>query len=157
MWQTRIAALAGMIIWVSGCGGHRSTELRTSDYPVGERWNATLATPAALVGAAQISGTAWMASKNENEIRVEISIENATPGGEHPWHVHRGTCGIDQGILGPPERYEPLKVGGDGKASQSASLPVPIPTTGSYMVNVHASKSNLGTILACGNLAPPVR
>ncbi len=75
----------------------------------------------------------------------------------HPWHVHRGQCGQDQGILGPADAYEPLKVSGGGKAEAEAQLPFPTPTAGSYFVNIHASAANMGTVLACGNLAPPLR
>lgn len=157
--RPEIVFAAGMaVLGASACGGGRAAEIRTSEYPAGERWTASLATPAAMVGATQMSGTAWMAQGNDPaQTHVEISIENAVPGGRHPWHVHRGTCGNDQGILGPPERYGVLEVGGDGTASRAVTLPVALPSTGSYMVNVHASEANLRTIVSCGNLAPPVR
>jgi hypothetical protein len=153
--QWSLALAAGL---VGACGGQRATELRTTEYPMGTRWNTTLATPAAMVGAAQVNGSAWMAQGgNEEQTRAEIAIENAIPGGRHPWHVHQGQCGDDRGILGPADRYGLLEVGGNGKATQSATLPVPVPRAGQYMVNVHASPENLGTIVACGNLSPPVR
>ena len=143
---------------VSACGGGRATELRTADYPVGTRWNATLATPASMVGVAQIGGNAWMApGGSPEETRVEIAIENAVPGGRHPWHVHLGQCGDDRGILGPADRYGVLQVGGNGKASRSVTLPIATPTAGQYLVSVHASPENLRTVIACGNLSPPVR
>jgi hypothetical protein len=34
---------------------------------------------------------------------------------------------------------------------------MPTPKTGPFFVNVHASVNNMQTIVACGNLAPPVR
>ena len=89
--------------------------------------------------------------------RAFASIQNAVPGGEHPWHVHMGQCGNDRGILGPADAYEPLRVGGNGKAEASAELPLPMPSAGQYFINVHASRNNMGTIIACGNLAPPSR
>ena len=61
----------------------------------------------------------------------------------------------DQGILGPPDAYPILKVGGDGKAEAEAKLEMPEPAQGQYFINVHASPANMGTIVACGNLAPP--
>jgi hypothetical protein len=48
-------------------------------------------------------------------------------------------------------------VEGDGEAESSAELPLPAPIAGQYFVNVHASRNNMGTIIACGNLAPPSR
>jgi hypothetical protein len=32
-----------------------------------------------------------------------------------------------------------------------------MPRTGQYYINVHASRNNMGTIIACGNLARPIR
>jgi hypothetical protein len=71
--------------------------------------------------------------------------------------VHIGSCGSDQGILGPANGYPPLKVNGDGRADADAVLPIELPRQGQYFVNVHASAANMSTIVACGNLAPPSR
>jgi hypothetical protein len=122
------------------------------------RWNAVLATPPGLAGVTQIHGTAWMEpGSRPDESIAQVTIENAAPGGKHPWHVHRGQCGNDQGIVGPADAYHLLEVGGDGRATRTARLPLPLPTAGDYMVNIHASTDNMGTIIACGNLAPPIR
>jgi hypothetical protein len=134
-------------------------EINPQEAMVGSRWNATLATPAQLAGATQVRGNGWMAERDGDSTRTEasVSIENAVPGGVHPWHVHLGQCGNDRGIFGQPDAYDPLEVGGDGKATATAELSVPTPSAGQYFINVHASPNNLGTIIACGNLAPPSR
>jgi hypothetical protein len=133
-------------------------ELDPAGAQAASRWNAVLATPAGLAGVVQMRGTAWIAPGSKSDETVaQVSVENAAPGGKHPWHVHRGQCGNDQGVLGPADAYEPLEIGGDGRATRTARLPIPLPTDGEYMVNVHASTDNMGTIIACGNLAPPIR
>lgn len=126
---------------------------------MGDRWNATLATPAGLAGAIQVRGNAWMSAngRDTTQTRAHVMISNAAPGGEHPWHVHLGQCGNDQGILGSPTAYEPLQVGGNGEAEADGTLALAVPASGQYFVNVHASAANLGTTVACGNLAPPSR
>ncbi|HET7423522.1 MAG TPA: hypothetical protein VFJ92_08170, partial [Gemmatimonadales bacterium] len=60
-------------------------------------------------------------------------------------------------IVGPATSYRSLEVNNDGKATATADLPVAIPTSGQYYINVHASANNMGTIIACGNLAPPIK
>jgi hypothetical protein len=155
----RTAVTAGLIVsavTLAGCGG-RGVHIDPNAQPVATRWNATLSTPAGLTGALQVTGTGWMGHKEKDSMQTHahVSIANASPGGRHPWHVHRGQCGADQGILGPAEAYSILKVGGDGEAEGDADLPLPLPRAGQYFVNVHASPSNMGTIVACGNLAPP--
>ena len=150
-----------MLLMLTGtaCGGSRAVEINPNSQSVATRWNGSLFTPANLAGALQIRGQAWMAAheKNSGETRASVEISNAAPGGLHPWHIHRGRCGADQGILGPADAYKPLKVEGNGQAAETADLPLPIPRTGEFYVSVHASEKNMGTIVACGNLAPPSR
>lgn len=153
------ASLVLMIIAGTSCGGRQAVEINPNSQPVAARWNGTLSTSSELVGVVQLRGAAWMGAdeKNEDRTRTHVDISNAVPGAAHPWHVHRGQCGSDQGIFGPEDAYKALKVGGNGRASSEAVLPVPSPRSGDYFVNVHASARNMGTIVACGNLAPPAR
>jgi hypothetical protein len=149
-------AVSGVLLLTS-CGG-RASSINTDELGVGDRWNASLATPAELIGALQVTGTGWMATdENPDRTRAGASLLNATPGGEHPWHVHVGRCGSNGSIVGEASAYRPLKVGGNGRAEASATLNMPLPRSGEFYVNVHASAANLGTIIACGNLAPPTR
>lgn len=154
----RTTLAAGLIVsaMALGCGG-RSVEIDPDAQLVANRWNATLSTPAGLAGALQVKGTGWMGlrKKDSSETEAYVAIENAAPGGRHPWHVHVGQCGSDQGVLGPADAYPILKVGGNGKADATAKLSLMLPRQGQYFINVHASPSNMGTIVACGNLAPP--
>src|SRR5579872_689427 len=83
-----------------------------------------------------------------------VSISNAPPKGVHPWHLYRGQCGEEGTPVGTGNTYPLLKVGSDGKATVSTTLPFALPSSGSYYVVVNASETNMGTVLACGNLAP---
>jgi predicted small lipoprotein YifL len=154
--------VAGLIVLgftLAGCGGRQPVEINPDAQSVGPRWNGTLSAPPELAGVSDIRGQGWMAAdpKDPGQTRAHVSVSNAVPGGRHPWHVHRGQCGSDQGILGPADAYKPLKVESDGRAVSDAVLSIPLPKSGSYFINVHASASNLKTIVACGNLAPPAR
>jgi hypothetical protein len=144
---------------LAACGGNKPVEINPDAQSVATRWNGTLSTPTGLAGVSEIRGQGWMTadSKEQGQTRAGVDISNAVPGGVHPWHVHRGQCGSDQGILGSANAYKPLKVEGNGKASETAVLSLPLPRSGNYFVNVHASAKNLSTIVACGNLAPPAR
>jgi hypothetical protein len=148
-----------LLLAAAACGGGRGVEIDPDRELVGSRWNASLATPTQLAGAVQVKGNGWMAGEEDDagKTRAFVSVQNAVPGGEHPWHVHLGQCGNDRGILGPADAYDPLRVGGNGEAEAGAELSLPMPVAGQYFINVHASRNNMGTIIACGNLAPPSR
>ena len=153
------ASLILAALVMSGCGGRKAVEISANTVAVASRWNGNLTSPPELAGVSSIQGSGWMGpdEKNADRTQAQVSLANAVPGGLHPWHVHRGRCGQDQGIFGPADAYKPLKVGGDGRASSKADLSVTSPKTGEYFVNVHASATNMRTIVACGNLAPPAR
>jgi hypothetical protein len=93
-----------------------------------------------------------MGNGDSTQTRIEVSLNNAAPNGRLPWHLHRGTCGNDQGIVGDASAYSPIVVTRSGTGTAAAVINVPLPSGSEYMVNVHASPNDLGVIVACGNL-----
>ncbi|HEX9107494.1 MAG TPA: hypothetical protein VF832_09705 [Longimicrobiales bacterium] len=134
----------------------QAVQVSARDVNLNTRWHGNIASPAALAGVVQMTGEATMApGSSEGNTTVTLSVANATPGGRHPWELHRGQCGDDQGVFGPSSAYKAIEIGGDGKATASARVPLETPTSGSYFVSVQASAANGETTVACGNLAPP--
>jgi hypothetical protein len=153
-----IAAIA-TILATTACNPFRkpANEIKVQDIPIGERWNAALATPSGLQGAVQVRGTGYLA-RDPNGSKAVIHINNATPGGVHPWSIRTGLCGnAENPAFGDASAYPNLKVDKDGTAQTSATLSAPFPTAGDYSLEVRASPTNMGTIIACGNLAPPTQ
>ena len=150
--------LSAATLSVAACNPfHRApvTEV-TVDANMNSRWRASLVTPAALAGAVQMNGTASMQpGRTAEETAVSLNLANTTPGGVHPWQVHRGQCGADEGILGSADAYRSVKIDDKGNARTTVTVPIATQTTGSYFVTVSASAANAQTIVACGNLAPP--
>src|SRR5688500_3724786 len=54
-----------------------------------------------------ISGSATVQSRAAGS-KVTVHIMGAMNGSTHPWHVHRGTCNDDKGIVGGATEYTPL-------------------------------------------------
>src|SRR4051812_25322002 len=159
MYAHRSFLLAVSALALISCNPFRhdsAVEVTARDENLNSRWHATLATPAELAGAVQMNGSASMApgAKGGNTT-VSLDLANATPGGLHPWQLHRGQCGADDGVVGSAAAYPDAKVGGNGHATATANLPLVTPTSGSYFVVVRASVANDAMTVACGNLAPP--
>lgn len=93
-------------------------------------------------GMAMISGTT-----------AQLWLSNDQAGSTRPWRLHKGTCGNDGGVVGEASAYSPVAVGANGKGAAKATLPAPLAADGSYFVAVHASQSNMKTIVACGPVA----
>lgn len=92
------------------------------------------------------------AASAAGQTAVSINLAGGESNGTHPWHVHRGTCGNDQGIVGDPSAYTPLRPNSAGAASATAHLAVQLVPDGAYMINVHRSPQALNEIIACGEL-----
>ena len=113
MYNYRLLMLAVSAFALTSCNPFRhkpAVEVSTKDENLNSRWHANLATPADLAGAVQINGSASMAPSTKNgNTTVVLDLANATPGGLHPWQLHRGQCGSDQGVFGAADAYPPPK------------------------------------------------
>ena len=133
-------------------------QVTTKDANVNSRWHGTLASPSTLAGAVQMSGQVSMVpGSSAGNTSVGVTLANASPGGLHPWQLHRGQCGADEGVFGSAEAYKTLKVDENGRASSTANVPLMMPSDGRYFVSIGASAANAETIVACGNLASPTQ
>jgi superoxide dismutase, Cu-Zn family len=115
---------------------------------VPREWNATLTGQGAHAGARAtaraVTGIAQTA--------IAITLTGGESGGTHPWHVHSGSCGSGGGIVGDPGAYPPLRPGTGGNASATARIALELMAGQTYHVNIHRSATDLGTIVACGEL-----
>ena len=114
---------------------------------VPETWKATISP----VGTSGVSGTASGTTAHDST-HVTVNITGATPGATHPWHIHDGKCtDASAPVVGDASAYPPLVVGADGRATATAHVAVKLNEARNYIINVHASPSNMGTIVACGD------
>ena len=133
-------------------------QVSARDANVNARWHGTLTSPSNLAGAVQMTGQISMSpGSSTGNTNVALLLANASPGGLHPWQLHRGQCGMDDGVFGSASDYKTLKVDENGRASGTATVPLVMPSDGRYFVSVGASEANTSTIVACGNLASPTQ
>jgi hypothetical protein len=116
----------------------------------GMKWTATLSS----MNGSTVAGTASLAPATAAGSAVAtISITGGKASAVYPWHVHQGKCSAaGGGVFGPGGAYKPVKAGADGSGTATANLSVAAPTSGDYHVNVHASATDMKTIVACGDL-----
>jgi superoxide dismutase, Cu-Zn family len=105
------------------------------------------------LGESKVHGTVTMkAGKDANTTEVVLKYTGDTPGTARPWHVHTGSCAKGGGILGGGKSYTTAASDDKGAVELKAILPIALPDTGSYNVNVHESMANMGKYVACGDL-----
>ncbi len=114
----------------------------------GMKWTTTLKPEA----GSQVAGTASLeAGKEPGTSIATISITGGTPGATYPWHVHQGKCTAGP-VFGSGAAYKPVKVGSDGTGKATANINAAPPNSGDFHVNVHASPTDMKTIVSCGEL-----
>lgn len=148
--------MLAVLLGTTACSaGDPAVELDPEARDVSSRWNAILTSPSDVEGAIRIAGEAWLdPSESDGSTRAHVAIENAAPGGVHPWQVRNGRCGSNAGALGD-DAYDPLEVEDDGTATASTTLESELSRTQDYYVAVLASSENRELVIACGNFAPP--
>ncbi len=115
----------------------------------GMKWSTTLKSE----GGSKVTGTATVdPGSKPNTATATISITGGEPNHTYPWHVHTGKCGAPGGPIGGGGNYKPVQTGADGSGKSTADLNVAAPASGNFSVNVHASPSEMGKIVACGDL-----
>ncbi len=152
----RMVALC-LVILTAACTPRVHTDPVTGNVDVdvqpvtqrGEVWTGTLRGQGRF---SEISGSA-RATVLEGQTTVSVTLTGAAPGGMHPWHVHEGTCGSGGAIVGEATAYPLLRIGSQGRAEANVQLALALNEAKDYYINVHASPSDLGTIVACGALA----
>ena len=165
MLRTPLYAIATGALALAACNPFRSpmkqdpvVQVSTRDANVNSRWHGTLASPSNLAGAVQMTGSVSMSpAGNTGNTNVYLDLANASPGGLHPWQLHRGQCGMDEGVFGAASDYKTLKIDEYGRAKGSATVQGVMPSDGRYFASVGASEANATTIVACGTLASPTQ
>jgi Cu-Zn family superoxide dismutase len=107
----------------------------------------------AAMNGSTVHGTAMVHSMAAGQQTVALQISGGTAGATYPWHIHTGSCSEGMtSIVGSGQLYTALGTSGDGTASLTTNVPVTLDPAQRYHVNVHASPTDMGTIVACGDL-----
>lgn len=94
-----------------------------------------------------VSGTATLTDNGDGTTTVSITVEGATGG--HPAHIHEGTCDD----LDPNPTYPLEDVDADGVSETDIDVTLEDLLASPYAINLHESATNLGTYVACGEIA----
>ncbi len=109
-----------------------------------------MATLASSTGAKTPAGMVMVA----NAKNVTLTLRGDTAGSIRAWHVHKGTCREDRGIVGSADTFAAFVISAKGEGRAQATLATPLVDGMSYFVAVHASLEDMKTIVACGDLKP---
>lgn len=93
------------------------------------------------------SGRARLTPAGEGKTKVEINMKGGPKGTAQPAHIHDGSCPNPD----PKPKY-PLQDVTDGKSSSEVPADIKTLTAGKLAINVHKSKEDIKTYVACGDI-----
>ncbi|MEA2524583.1 MAG: hypothetical protein QOF73_1810 [Thermomicrobiales bacterium] len=93
-----------------------------------------------------VSGTATLTDNGDGTTTVSIQVDGAT--GDHPAHIHEGTCDD----LNPNPEYPLNNVDADGVSETDVEVALDDLLAEPHAVNLHLSADNVATYIACGNI-----
>ena len=149
------AAFTLVTLALSGCGGvKRAGRAVGRVFGMGGKTDAWVAVVSPQ-GAQTLRGTViWGPGATVAASRATVSLSGGIPLSQHPWHIHKGKCGDNGEIVGPPNEYQVLIVDTDGSVKLVNDLSFPVTPSGDFYVNVHESAANMGNIIGCGPMIP---
>lgn len=144
-WTLALLVLVALAIPVAGCGGDDEEAAETPTATEGEAGESVMIELAEQNGSGE-SGTATLEAVSSGMVRVTIELENA-PAEPQPAHIHSGSCAELGDVVYPLTNVE----GGSSETDVAVSLEEL--QGGEFAVNVHQSEADIGTYVACGDIA----
>ena len=95
----------------------------------------------------------WTRGNGPTLSTVNLTFTYSGAGRELNWALIAGSCGIANLPLIPMANFPGLNIGGGNRAQVTASLPLELPSTGTYHIDIYTSRSGgAESLVACGNL-----
>lgn len=98
-------------------------------------------------------GTVHLSQAGPGRTRVRLTvsspIQNSTT---LQWAIHTNRCGSGTLPIVGVERFQVIEVGTSGRGELDAEMPLTLPETGTFHVNVYLGGQQLNNVLTCGNL-----
>lgn len=93
-----------------------------------------------------------MTRETADQTEATLKLTGAPTDASYPWHIHEGACGSGA-IVGGASSYSPIAAGADSTATSTATLSLLLDESKQYSVDLHASATEMDTIVGCGELS----
>ena len=157
-----VASGAAVLGTLAGCAKTIPVEGATpaSSAVVGARWSANIQSVTQSRGEVvqttrdrSYGNASWTVGASPSLSVVSLIFTYTGQERSLPWAILPGSCGSPSLPVIPLSNFPELNVGGGGRAQVTASLPLELPSTGTYHIDVYRDRrSSTEFLVACGNL-----
>lgn len=155
MTRAKLWALAGLPVLLVGCGGGQDAaveempDMAITDTAEPMEMGAMATT--VTLQPTQDSGVTGEGTLTPQgaEMQVMVRLTGLTEGGEHPGHIHSGTCDAVGPVVVP---LQPITGGADGTGTMTATVQVDPNTVlaGQHVIQYHQAGGGPG--ITCGDI-----
>ena len=94
----------------------------------------------------------WTRGAGPTLSTVDLTFTYSGPERDLSWALVAGNCGMAALPLIPMANFPSLNVGSGGRAQVTATLPIDLPQSGTYHVDIYKDRSgNAVSLVGCGN------
>jgi hypothetical protein len=95
----------------------------------------------------------WTRGDSPTLSTVNLTFTYAGTERDLSWALIGGSCGMSAPPLIPMTNFPELNIGSSGRAQLTATLPIDLPSSGAYHVDIYKSRSGgAENLVGCGNL-----
>ena len=163
--QVVLAVYAPIVASCASSGSSTSAASSPTSAPAsvsttGPRWSGNLAPTMQRTGSytgggqARAFGTVMLtvAESDPNRTRARVTVDVPTQNRSLPWAILPGRCGSGSLPLIGQDLFPQIEVGNTGKGQIETELPLTLPTSGTFHLNVYWQGQTLDQVMTCANL-----
>lgn len=155
--QTRTVGAVALMAVCAACAGHSSSGPAVQLTPATAKWSGSLVTMSGSPSGARstkVNGTVVMIADPSypSRTKIDMQIGYTQRNASVNWALLTERCGAGAPVL-PITSFSPIDVGPSGRTTVSETLPLEIPTSGNYHVNIYAGRqASQADVVGCAEL-----
>lgn len=108
---------------------------------------------AAPTAQQKTTGSVFLSEAGANRTRVRMTVStDVRNASQMLWAIVPGRCGSGSMPIAGVQTFPVIEIGNNGRGELDMEIPITLPTTGTYHVNVYNGGSQLNNVVSCGNL-----
>ncbi len=99
------------------------------------------------------TGSVFLSQAGSNRTRARVTVStDVRNASQMQWALVPGRCGSGALPMAGVERFPVIEIGSNNRGELDMEMPLTLPTSGSYHVNIYNGGTQLNNVVSCANL-----